>query len=160
MTRTGAAYIVSELMDTDVYVPPKYVNGALNGDTVRVLLFAPAPYRGGRRGASQTQRKPEGEVVEVLKRANEFFIGTLRLNRKYALFIPDNPNVPTDIFVPIEAIGEAQDGDKVVVKVTDWQEGKGRVPIGKVTQDLGQNWRQRLRDEKNPHQCRIPTRAF
>jgi len=137
MTRTGAAYIVSELMDTDVYVPPKYVNGALNGDTVRVLLFAPAPYRGGRRGASQTQRKPEGEVLEVLKRANEFFIGTLRLNRKYALFIPDNPNVPTDIFVPIEAIGEAQDGDKVVVKVTDWQEGKGRVPIGKVTQTLG-----------------------
>ncbi len=137
MTRTGAAYIVSELMDTDVYVPPKYVNGALNGDTVRVMLFAPAPYRGGRRGASQTQRKPEGEVLEVLKRANEFFIGTLRLNRKYALFIPDNPNVPTDIFVPIEAIGEAQDGDKVVVKVTDWQEGKGRVPIGKVTQTLG-----------------------
>ncbi|MDZ4679829.1 MAG: ribonuclease R [Saprospiraceae bacterium] len=137
MTRTGAAYIVSELMDTDVYVPPKYVNGALNGDTVRVQLFAPAPYRGGRRGASQTQRKPEGEVLEVIKRANEFFIGTLRLNRKYALFLPDNPNVPTDIFVHIEDIGEAQDGDKVVIKVTDWQEGKGRVPIGKVTQTLG-----------------------
>ncbi len=137
MTRTGAAYIVSELMDTDVYVPPKYVNGALNGDTVRVLLFAPAPYRGGRRGDSQPQRKPEGEVLEVLKRANEFFIGTVRLNRKYALFIPDNPNVPTDIFIPIEAIHEAKDGDKVVVKVTDWQEGKGRVPVGKVTQVLG-----------------------
>lgn len=137
MTRTGAAYIVSELMDTDVYVPPKYVNGALNGDTVRVMLFAPAPFRGGRRNAPQTQRKPEGEVLEVLKRANEFFIGTIRLNRKYALFIPDNPNVPTDIFIPIEAIHEAKDGDKAVVKVTDWQEGKGRVPIGKVTQVLG-----------------------
>ena len=137
MTRTGAAYIVSELMDTDVYVPPKYVNGALNGDIVRVILFAPAPYRGGRRGESQTQRKPEGEVLEVLKRANEFFIGTVRLNRKYALFIPDNPNVPTDIFIPIEVIHEAKDGDKVVVKVTDWQEGKGRVPVGKVTQVLG-----------------------
>ena len=97
MTRTGAAYIVSELMDTDVYVPPKYVNGALNGDTVRVLLFAPAPYRGGHRGGAKPQRKPEGEVIDVLKRANEFFIGTIKLNRKYALFIPDNPNVPTDI---------------------------------------------------------------
>lgn len=137
MTRTGAAYIVTDMMDTDVYVPPKYVNSALNGDTVRVLLFAPAPYRGGRRGVSQTQRKPEGEVLEVLKRANEFFIGTVRLNRKYALFLPDNPNVPTDIFIPIEAIAGAEDGDKVVVKVTDWQEGKGRVPVGKVTQVLG-----------------------
>jgi len=137
MTRTGAAYIVTEMMDTDVYVPPKYVNGALNGDIVRVMLFAPAPFRGGRRGAPQTQRKPEGEILEVLKRANEFFLGTVRLNRKYALFIPDNPNVPTDIFIPIEAIHEAKDGDKVVVKVTDWQEGKGRVPVGKVTQVLG-----------------------
>lgn len=137
MTRTGAAYIVTDMMDTDVYVPPKYVNSALNGDTVRVLLFAPAPYRGVRRGVSQTQRKPEGEVLEVLKRANEFFIGTIRLNRKYALFLPDNPNVPTDIFLPIEAIAGAEDGDKVVVKVTDWQEGKGRVPVGKVTQVLG-----------------------
>ena len=137
MTRTGAAYIVTDMMDTDVYVPPKYVNSALNGDTVRVLLFAPAPYRGVRRGVSQTQRKPEGEVLEVLKRANEFFIGSVRLNRKYALFLPDNPNVPTDIFIPIEAIAGAEDGDKVVVKVTDWQEGKGRVPVGKVTQVLG-----------------------
>ncbi len=136
MTRTGAAYIVSELMDTDVYVPPKYVNGALNGDIVRVQLFAPAPYRGGRKGPAPS-RKPEGEVLEVLKRANEFFIGTIRLNRQYALFIPDNPNVPTDIYIPIEASHEAKDGDKAVVKVTDWQEGKGRVPIGKVTQVLG-----------------------
>lgn len=133
MTRTGAAYIVSELLDTDVYVSPKYVNGALNGDIVQVLLFpAPPRHRGG-----QPMRKPEGEVISVTKRANEFFLGTIRLSRKYALLIPDNPNMLTDIFVPLEACREARDGDKVVVKITDWQEGKGRVPIGKVTQVLG-----------------------
>jgi ribonuclease R len=134
MTRTGSAYIVSELLDTDVYVPPKYVNGALNGDTVRVLMFSAPPRRKG--GAPI--RKPEGEIVAVLKRANEFFIGTLRKSRKYALFLPDNPNMPVDIYVPLEACGDARDGDKVVVRVTDWQEGKGRVPIGKVTQTLGE----------------------
>ncbi|MBP6826029.1 MAG: ribonuclease R [Saprospiraceae bacterium] len=134
MTRTGAAYIVSELRDTDVYVPPKYVNGALNGDTVRVLMFPTPPRRKG----GQMLRKPEGEIVAVLKRSNEFFIGTLRKGRKYAMFLPDNPNMPVDIYVPSEACGEARDGDKVVVRVTDWQEGKGRVPIGKVTQTLGE----------------------
>lgn len=134
MTRSGAAYIVSEWLDTDVYVAPKYLNGALNGDTVKVLLFPPA--RGHRRG--MPARKPEGEVLEVLKRANEFFIGTLRKSRKYALFLPDNPNMPVDIYVPLEACGDARDGEKVVVRVTDWQEGKGRVPIGKVTQTLGE----------------------
>ena len=134
MTRTGAAYIVSELLDTDIYVPPKYVNGALNGDTVRVLLFSAPPRRKG----GQPLRKPEGEIVAVLKRANEFFIGTLRKGRKYAMFLPDNPNMPVDIYVPPEACGDARDGDKVVIRVTDWQEGKGRVPIGKVTQTLGE----------------------
>jgi ribonuclease R len=133
MTRTGAAYIVSELLDSDVYVPSKYIGGAFHGDTVEVLLF-PAPPR--RRGG-QPLRKPEGEVLRVLKRANEFFMGTLRISRKYALFLPDNPNMPTDIYVPLEAIHEGKDGDKVVVRVTDWQEGMNRVPIGKVTQVLG-----------------------
>lgn len=136
MTRTGAAYVVSELLDSDVYIPQKYVNGALNGDIVRVLMFPPPPQHRGRRGTPQ--RKPEGEIVTVLQRTNEVFIGTLRLSRKYALFLPDNPNVPTDIYVPLEAVREAADGDKVVVRVTDWQEGKGRIPMGKVTQVLGQ----------------------
>ena len=133
MTRTGAAYIVADSLDSDVYIAPKYIHGALNGDTVRVLLFPSAPRF--RRG--QLPRKPEGEVLEVLKRANEFFIGTLRKSRKYALFLPDNPNMPVDIYVPLEACGDARDGEKVVVRVTDWQEGKGRVPMGKVTQTLG-----------------------
>lgn len=133
MTRTGAAYVISDTLDTDVYIAPKYVNGALNGDTVSVLLFPPQPRRRDR-----PERKPEGEVLRVLKRANEFFIGTLRKSRKYALVLPDNPNMPVDIYVPLEACADARDGEKVVVRITDWQEGKGRVPIGKVTQTLGE----------------------
>lgn len=132
MTRTGAAYIVSEMLDTDVYVPNRHVNGALHGDTVRVMLFSAAPRRRG-----MPERKPEGEIVAVLKRANEFFIGTYRQSRKYGLCLPDNPNMPTDIFVSLEASDGAGDGEKVVVRITDWQEGTGRVPVGKVTQVLG-----------------------
>ena len=132
MTRTGAAYIVTDSLESDVYVAPRYVNGALNGDTVQVLMFPPAYHRRGKQ-----ERKPEGEVLKVLKRANEFFIGTIRKSRKYALLLPDNPNMSVDIYLPLEACGDAKDGEKVVVRVTDWQEGKGRVPIGKVTQTLG-----------------------
>lgn len=132
MTRSGAAYIVTDSMDSDVYVAPRYLNSALNSDIVRVLLF-PTTYR----GRKQKERKPEGEVLQVLKRANEFFIGTLRKSRKYALLLPDNPNMPVDIYIPLEGCADAKDGEKVVVRVTDWQEGKGRVPIGNVTQTLG-----------------------
>ncbi len=131
MTRSGAAYIISEALTEDVFVAPRYLNGALHGDIVQVLLFTKTH---GRRGGA---RRPEGEVLRVLKRAKEFFIGTLRKGRKYALFLPDDPNMPVDVYVPLDACGEANDGDKVIVRITDWQEGKGRVPIGKVTQTLG-----------------------
>lgn len=136
MTRSGAAYIVTEALDSDIYVAPKYLNGALHGDWARVMLFAAAPPR-RRRGVPPAPRKPEGEIIEVLKRATEFFIGTIRISRKYALVVPDNPNMPIDIFVPLPNIADAKDGDKVVVRITDWQEGKSRSPMGKVTQTFG-----------------------
>lgn len=132
MTRSGAAYIVSEMLDSDVYVGPKHLNGALNNDTVRVLLFPTPPRRHGR-----PLRNPEGEVLQIIKRAREFFIGTLRMGRKYALLLPDDLTMPVDIFIPPDAVGEARDGEKVVARITDWQEGKGRAPIGKITQVLG-----------------------
>lgn len=132
MTRSGSAYIVSELMDSDVFVSPRHLNGALNGDTVNITLFPARPMRRG-----QAPRKPEGQVVEVLKRATEHFLGTLRKGHKYAVFMPDNPNMPTDIYVQLDACMGAKDGDKVVVQVTDWQENTGKIPLGKVTSVLG-----------------------
>lgn len=133
MTRTGAAYIVSDLLNSDIYVPQRYVNGALNGDTVLVSIFPVNP----RRRKTEEARKPEGEILKVLKRASEFFLGTLRKSRRYNILIPDNPNMPVDIMVPLDMCGDAQDGDKVVVRITDWQEGRRNVPVGKVTQVLG-----------------------
>jgi ribonuclease R len=133
MTRTGAAYLVSELLDSDVYISVKHVNGALHGDTVRALLFPPSPRRRG-----QPARKPEGEIVAVLKRSNDHFIGTIRLGRKYALLYPDNQQMQVNIYIPLEATQDAADNEKVVVQVTDWQDGKSRMPIGKVTQKLGE----------------------
>ncbi|MDX2133957.1 MAG: ribonuclease R [Saprospiraceae bacterium] len=132
MTRTGAAYVVTDDMDSDIYVAPKYVNSAMHGDTVRVLLFPVQPRRRQVHG-----RKPEGEIVEVLKRNNEHFLGRLSIGRKYALCVVDSQYVHTDVYIPLDAIGDARDGDSVVVHITDWQEGKGRIPIGKVTQALG-----------------------
>jgi ribonuclease R len=132
MTRSGAAYIVSDLIESDVYVSPRDTGTALNGDTVRVELF---PHRPARRG--QPERKPEGRIVGVVKRTHEFFLGTLHKSKKYGLVVPDNLNMQFDIHVPLDACGEAKDGDKVVVRITDWPDEKRRAPVGKVTQVLG-----------------------
>ena len=133
MTRTGAAYVVNDTMNSDIYVPQRHVNGALHGDKVVVSVFPDAH----RRKRDQAARKPEGEIMKVLQRATEFFIGTFRKGRQYGILVPDNPSMPVDIMIPLDMCGEAIDGEKVVVHITDWQEGRRNVPVGKVTQTLG-----------------------
>lgn len=129
MTRSGSAYIICEDVEDDIFVNAKRLNGALHGDKVKVSVF---------KSGGQFRRK-EGSIIKVLERATESFIGTLRLTRKYGLVIPDRTNMPYDIFVAFEDIKEeAQDGDKVVVKVVDWPTRHNQSPIGVITTVLGQ----------------------
>ena len=127
MTRTGAAYVICEDLENDVYVPSKNVNSALNGDKVEVSVFTP-----------YGRRRPEGEILKVLERSSEYFIGTLRMSRKYAIIIPDKLNMPVDIYVELDDTKDAKDGEKVVVKVIKWPTRKNFSPIGKVTSVLGE----------------------
>lgn len=127
MTRNGAAYIVCEGFEDDVYVQSRKLNYAMNGDTVEVKIL---PSRGNR-------SKLNGEVTQVLERANEFFIGTVRLSTRFGFVVPDNQNMFTDIYVPLEDLNGAKDGEKVVVKVVRWQTAKIKSPIGVVTDTLG-----------------------
>lgn len=126
MTRMGSAYIIIDGQDQDVHVAAKYMHGALNGDIVKIRTWYP-------RG----RRKPEGEVMEVVERSQAHFMGTYWEYPKYALVTPDGP-VPMDILVDKENNRGAKDGEKVVVKVTEWPEGKQQHPIGIITSVLGQ----------------------
>ena len=69
MTRSGAAFIKVEGKPIDVYISMRNLNTAMNGDTVRIQTWTP-------RG----KRRPEGEVVDVITRAKESFLGVLYLN--------------------------------------------------------------------------------
>ncbi len=126
MKQTGKAYLISNNPESeDVFIAPNNTAHALNGDIVKVHLF-PA-----RRG-----RKPEGRIVEILKRDKEFFVGTIKESRNMSYFIPDNVNMPIDIMIPNQALHGAKSGQKVVAKITEWSE-HARNPFGEVTQVLG-----------------------
>ena len=112
MTRSGAAYIVCEGQAEDIYVSPKYMNSALHGDKVRIHVWQPP----GR-------RRREGEVLEVLQRAREQFIGTFWQYPKYAIVAPDI-TMPLDILVDTTDTLGARDGDKVVVRIENWAGGQ------------------------------------
>ncbi|HOY30460.1 MAG TPA: ribonuclease R, partial [Bacteroidales bacterium] len=125
MKQTGKAYIICDEPGPDIFIAPYNTNRALNGDKVRVLLLP------GRQG-----KKPEGQVVEIVKRAKEQFVGTLQVTRYYSFLVPDNQSIPVDIYIPNDKIKGAQNGDKVVVKIADWPENS-KNPFGEVVQVIG-----------------------
>jgi len=126
LSRSGSGYIIVEGREQDIFIPQRRLAGAMNGDTVRIRVWTP-------RG----RNKPEGEVVEVVDRKVEFFLGSYRDGRKYGVVIPDRIEYDFDVAVMPENTNEAKDGDKVVVKVTEWPQRAGRNPRGVITQVLG-----------------------
>lgn len=126
MKRTGKAYIISDELDEDIYIASNNTNRSLDGDKVRVHLF---PKRSG--------RKTEGKVVEVLERGRGQFVGTLDVSKKFAFLIPDSTSVPVDIYIPLNALKGAKNGQKAIARITDWPVHSA-APFGEIVQVLGE----------------------
>lgn len=128
LTRSGAAYVVVDGLEDDVYVAQRHTNGAMQGDQVQVSVHLP-------RG----RRKPEGEIVKVLNRATEHFLGVIRIYENYALLTPSMYQYEDlEIQVGLDDLKGAEDEDVVVVKVTKWGESFNFRSVGIVTSVLGE----------------------
>jgi ribonuclease R len=125
MKSTGKAYITPEDGTEDIFISSNDTNRALHGDKVKVELF---PKRKG--------KKTEGKIVEVITRAKENFVGIMQVSEFYAFLVPDNNNMPVDIYIPANKINGAKTGEKVLVKLIDWPENS-KNPFGEVTKVLG-----------------------
>jgi len=125
MTSRGAAYIVVEGTESDIYINPRNTNTALNGDLVKVNIFS------GKMG-----KKIEGEVVEIVDRAQTEFVGVLEKSKNFSFVITDSQRMSVDIFISNDRLKNAQDGDKVIAKMTEWPLDK-KNPFGKIVQVLG-----------------------
>lgn len=127
MTADGSAYIVpeDETESGDIYVAPRKLRKALNGDIVKVHAYQ------RRKG-----RKREGEVVEILQRAKTEFTGTIDISKSYAFFMADDRKMLHDIFIPLDNLNGAKNGEKVLVSIIEWPE-QAKNPIGIVKNVLG-----------------------
>ena len=125
MTRQGYGFISTEDLDDDVFVTAKNLKTALHGDKVKVWLYAK------RKGA-----RPEGEVVEIIERWKTTFVGTVEIMPNFAFLIPDNKNMPFDLFIPNGKLNGALQGQKAVAKVTDW-DPKSKNPVAEIINVLG-----------------------
>lgn len=125
ITNNGAAFVVVEGQDDDIYVGPNKLRHALNGDIVTVRITS----GGGGRHA-------EGEVVEIVKRRREQFVGIVEISKHYAFLVPDKTQMPYEIFIPLDKLNNAERGQKAVARIVEWTE-KQKNPIGEIIEVLG-----------------------
>jgi ribonuclease R len=121
ITRSGMGFVLVEGLETDILVKPNDFNTAMHGDTVRVQV-----------DPAKSFRRMQGIVVDVLERKQIEFIGKLQMNKGFAFFVAEsNKNIP-DIFIPQSSFNGAEDGSRVVVRITDWEKDSKKRPVGEV----------------------------
>ncbi|CAM3957191.1 ribonuclease R [Flavobacterium weaverense] len=125
MTGRRTAYFVCADLEEDVFIPTNNLNHALDKDIVKVYVY------NKRQG-----KKPEGEVIEVIERHKTDFVGVIDIQANFAFVSTANPKMYTDIFIPKDKIGEAEQGDVVLVHIEDWPT-KADSPFGSVIKVLG-----------------------
>lgn len=126
MTSDGSAYIVlDDEFEDDIYIAPRKLRQALHGDLVKVHVYE-----------RKKGRKKEGEVVEILQRAKTDFTGTIDILKGYAFFLADDRKMLHDIFIPLDNLNGAKDGEKVLVSILEWPKN-AKNPIGIVKNVLG-----------------------
>lgn len=125
ITSTGAAYLTDEDYEDDIYIAPKNVNNALNGDTVKVLIYA-----------KREGKRMQGEVVEILERARTEFVGIVQVSAKFAFLVPDSNKMIVDIFIPLQQLNGAKHGEKAVATITEWP-AEAKNPTGEIIKVLG-----------------------
>jgi len=126
MTRNGFGFVIPDQEEIeDIFISERNLGTALNGDKVLVEVFA--RYRG---------KNQEGEIVKVLERSTDEFVGRLDAYRGVYFMIPDDKLIHRDFFIPEEMVHGAKHGDKVVVKLIEWPTPKVN-PVGEVIEILG-----------------------
>ena len=124
-TTNGNGYFICDDLEHDIYIPARNLNKALNKDTVKIYLYN-----------RKNSKKQEGDVVEIIERFKTEFVGVLQLNRNFGFVVPDDSKMYADIFIPQNKLQGAEDGVKVLVKITDWP-ANSKNPFGKIKEVLG-----------------------
>ena len=121
----GKNSVIVDGAEVPVFVAERNSKHALNGDRVRVHLCA--------------QRKgfePEAQVLEIIEKKEQVFIGTLKVSKNYAFLVTDSKFLACDIFIPKAKIKGGESGDKAIVRIVDWNDDD-KNPTGEVVDILG-----------------------
>jgi len=125
MTPSGNAFVISDAFTQDIFISASKVNRAFDGDRVKVALYL-----------SKGKKRPEGEIVEVIERSREDFVGTVQLYKQHAFVVPDYQNTNCDFFIANAVKQGLKSGDRVIVKIKTWADDE-KNPSGEIVEKLG-----------------------
>ena len=121
----GFGFVTVEGEEEDYFIPESASFSAMHGDKVMIRVVK-----------SPAGRRKEAEVIRIVEHGNSEIVGYFQKNKKYGFVIPDNQKIYQDIFISQKHTMGAVTGHKVVVKITDFGDGK-RSPEGKIIEILG-----------------------
>ncbi|CAM4091861.1 ribonuclease R [Saccharibacillus endophyticus] len=125
----GFGFLIPEdRTHADVYINASDMLSAMNGDTVLVRIASRRSSNG----------RMEGEVVRIVKRAVTQIVGTYQDEESFGFVLPDDKRITRDIFIPAGRAGGAINGQKVVVRIISYPDGRAAAQ-GEVIEVLGYN---------------------
>jgi len=128
LAREGYGFVKIEGEEEDIFIPIRKLNGALNGDLVRVGYTA---------NKARKNKRLEGEVKEIIERSKRPYIGILQRIQQRAYVITEHRNMPYDIKIPQVELRGAENGQKVAALIIDW-DNRNHEPIGRIVDILGE----------------------
>lgn len=108
-----------------IFIAERNSAHAMNNDKVKVALCA-----------KRKKHQLEAQVIEILEHANETFIGVLKVSKNYAFLLTETSTLANDIFIPKDKLKGGKNGDKAIVRITEWPE-EAKNPFGEVIDILG-----------------------
>ncbi|WP_295840925.1 ribonuclease R [uncultured Apibacter sp.] len=125
-SQNGNAYLIIEGLEKDIFIPKGKTGKALQNDTVKAIVH------------QFKNRKPEGEVIEIIERFKTKFVAKFEYssNKNFGFAVVNKSSIHTDFFIPKEKFNGAKNGQIVVVELLEWQD-KEDSPTGKIIEVLG-----------------------
>ena len=114
--------------DKPIFVAERNSMGALNGDHVKVSFMA-----------RRQKHIKEAQVIEILRRAKDQFVGRLRVDKDIAFCVPQDNSLAHDILIPKKKVKGGKTDDKVVVKIIQWPTDEHKNLIGEVVDVIGRS---------------------
>lgn len=124
-TQKGFGFVRAEGEAEDIFIPMHSTKGALDGDTVQVVLRQ-----------NSSGRRREGEVINILERGSVIVVGTYSSSKSFGFVTADNHKFTKDIYIAKADTMGAITGHKVVVELMDYG-NESRNPEGRILEILG-----------------------